>query len=251
VAEAEDIDREQFEKLEQQRSKTDTERYQQEKFRLKEIYKAEVTPELRQLHQDQWFSKIHLEYLLTHNPDFLWMRDRKNIDSQIKNGNGQLCLQDVRQSMCKVTVHKILNTLQFCDPTKEWSNKSPEILEFAGKALKFAADIKTFTGIKVSPKKVAENPIGVVGSFLGQLGLKFAGSPQRRVGGERVRFYKLGGAASANVFDRAGNKVKEPEGLRAQIFEAWQKRDELALFEFQLKGVAAVESDVTLYLKPA
>ncbi|MBD0298940.1 MAG: DUF3854 domain-containing protein, partial [Nitrososphaera sp.] len=40
VAEAIDIDREQFEKLEQQRSKTDTERHQKEKFRLKEIYKA-------------------------------------------------------------------------------------------------------------------------------------------------------------------------------------------------------------------
>jgi hypothetical protein len=251
VAEAEDIDREQFEKLEQQRSKTDIERYQEEKFRLKEIYKAEVTPELRQLHQDKWFGKIYLEYLLTHNPDFVLMRDRKNIDSQIKNGDGQLCLQDVRQSMCKVMVHKALNTLQFCDPTKEWSNKSPEVLEFVGKALKFAADIKTFTGIKVTQKKVAENPIGVVGSFLGQLGLKFAGSPQRRVGKERVRFYKFGGATSANIFDRAGNKVKEPEGLRGQIFEAWQKRDELALFEFQQHGIAAVEADVTVDLKPS
>src|SRR4028118_1652961 len=152
--------------------------------------------------------------------------------------------------MCKVTVHRLLNTLQFCDPTKEWSNKSPEILEFVGKVLKFAADIKTFTGIKVSPKKAAENPIGVVGSFLGQLGLKFAGLPQRRVGGERLRFYKFGGVASANVFDKAGNKVKEPEGLRSQIFEAWQKRDELALFEFQQNGIAAVEADVTPYLKP-
>jgi hypothetical protein len=66
-----------------------------------------------------------------------------------------------------------------------------------------------------------------------------------------VRFYKFGGAASANVFDRAGNKVKEPEGLRAQIFEAWQKRDELALFEFQQQSIAAVESDVTVDLKPA
>jgi hypothetical protein len=251
VAEAEDIDREEFEKLEQQRSKTDRERHKQEKFRLKEIYKAEVTPELRQLHQDKWFGKILLEYLLTHNPDFVLMRDRKNIDSQIKSGDGQLCLQDVRQSLCKVAVHKILNTLQFCDPTKEWSNKSPEILEFAGKALKFAADVKTFTGIKVSPKKVAENPIGVVGSFLGQLGLKFAGLPQRRVSGERVRFYKFGGAAPVNIFDRAGNKVKEPEGLRAQIFEAWQKRDELALFEFQFQSIAAVEADVTLQAKSA
>jgi hypothetical protein len=251
VAEADDIDREEFEKLEQQRSKTDAERHQEEKHRLKEKYKTEVTPELRQLDQDRWYGKIQLEYLLTHNPDFILMRDRKNIDSQLKNGDGQLCLQDVRQFMCKVTVHKLLNTLQFCDPTKEWSNKSPEILEFAGKALKFAADIKTFTGIKVSPKKVAENPIGVVDSFLGQLGLKFAGLPQRRVGGERVRFYKFGGAASANVFDRAGNKVKEPEGLRAQIFEAWQKRDELALFEFQQQSIAAVEADVTVDLKPS
>jgi hypothetical protein len=251
VAEAEDIDRSKFEKLEQQRSKTDTERYKQEKFRLREIYKAEVTPELRQLHQDKWFGKIQLEYLLTHNPDFVLMRDRKNIDSQIKSGDGQLCLQDVRQSMCKVMAHKLLNTLQFCDPTKEWSNKSPEVLEFTGKALKFAADIKTFMGIKVSREKVAKNPIGVVGSFLGQLGLKFAASPQRRVGGERLRFYKFGGAASANVFDRAGNKVKEPEGLRSQIFEAWQKRDELALFEFQQQGVSTVEADVTPYLKPS
>jgi len=251
VAQALDIEREEFEKLEQQRSKTDTERNQEERFRLKEIYKVEVTPELRQLHQDKWFPKILLEYLLTHNPDFLLMRDRKNIESQIKSGDGQLCLQDVRQLTGKLKVHEILNTLQFCDPTKEWSNKSPEILEFAGKALKFAADIKIWTGIRVSPKKVAENPIGVVGSFLGQLGLKFAASPQRRVGGERLRFYKFGGAASANVFDRAGNKVKEPEGLRAQIFEAWQKRDELALFEFQHHGIAAVEADVTLDLKPS
>jgi hypothetical protein len=252
VAEAEDIDRKEFEELEQKRSKTDAERYKQEKFRLKEIYQVkEVTPTLRQLHQDRWQGKIQLEYLLTHNPDFILMRDRKNIDSQLKNGDGQLCLQDVWQSMCKVMVHKLLNTLQFCDPKKEWSNKSPEVLEFAGKALKFAADIKTFTGIKVSREKVAKNPIGVVGSFLGQLGLKFAASPQRRVGGERLRFYKFGGAASANVFDRAGNKVKEPEGLRAQIFEAWQKRDELALFEFQQQSIAAVEADVTVDIKPS
>jgi len=251
VAEAEDIDREQFEKLEQQRSKTDTERHQQEKFRLKEIYKAEVTPELRQLHQDKWFLKILLEYLLTHNPDFIWMRDRKKIDSQIKNGDGQLCLQDVQQVTGKLKIHELLNTLQFTDRTKEWSNKSPEVLEFASKALKLAADIKDVTGIKVTQEKVAENPIGVVGSFVAQLGRKPKLSEQRRIGEERVRFYRFDAAASANVFDRVGNKLSEPEGLRAQIFEAWAQRDELALFEFQQKGIAAVEADVTLRAKSA
>jgi hypothetical protein len=250
VAEAIDIDRKEFEKLEQQRSKTDTERYLEEKFRLKEIYKAEVTPELRQLHQDKWFPKILLEYLLTHNPDFVWVRDRKNIDSQIKSGDGQLCLQDVRQLTGKLKIHEILNTLQFCDPTKEWSNKSPEILKFAGKALKFAADIKIWTSITVSPKKVAHNPIGIVQSFLAQLGLKLTGE-QRRVGEERVRFYKFGRFAPANVFDKAGNKIGEPLRLRAEIFEKWKERDELALFEFQHHGIAAVEADVTLDLKSA
>ncbi|MEG4287282.1 DUF3854 domain-containing protein, partial [Microcoleus sp. A006_D1] len=252
VAQAEDIDREEFEKLEQQRSKTDTERYKEEKFRLKEIYKVEeVTPTLRQLHQDRWYGKIQLEYLLTNNPDFIWMRDHKSIDSQIKNGDGQICLQDVRQLTGKLKIHEALNTLQFCDPTKEWHNKSPEILEFVGKALKFASDIKTLTGITVSPKKAEENPIGVVISFLGQLGRGKHSSEQRRVGEERVRFYKFGGAACVNVFDSTGNKVKESEGLRSQIFEAWQKRDELALFEFQQQGITAVEADVTVDLKPS
>jgi hypothetical protein len=251
VAEAEDIDRSEFEKLEQQRSKTDTERYQGEKFRLKEIYKVEVTPELRQLHQDKWFLKIQTEYLLTHNPDFIWMRDRKNIDSQIKSGDGQLCLQDVRQLTGKLKIHEILNTLQFTDRTKEWSNKSPEVLEFAGKALKFAADIKDLTGIKVTQEKVAENPIGVVGSFVAQLGRKPKLSEQRRIGEERVRFYRFDAAASFNCFDKAGNKLPEPEGLRAEIFEAWVQRDELALFEFQLQGILAVEADVTLQAKSA
>jgi len=251
VAEAEDIDRSEFEKLEQQRSKTDTERYLEEKFRLKEIYKAEVTPELRQLHQDKWFSKILLEYLLTHNPDFVWMRDRKKIDSQIKNGDGQLCLQDVQQVTAKLKIHELLNTLQFTDRTKEWSNKSPEVLEFASKALKLAADIKDVTGIKVTQEKVAFNPIGVVGSFVAQLGRSPKLSQQRRIGEERVRFYRFDTTASFNCFDRAGNKLPEPEGLRAQIFSAWAQRDELALFEFQLQGIVAVEADVTLQAKSA
>ena len=251
VAEAEDIDRSEFEKLEQQRSKTDAERYKEEKFRLKEIYKAEVTPELRQLHQDKWFSKILLEYLLTHNPDFIWMRDRKKIDSQIKNGNGQLCLQDVQQVTAKLKIHELLNTLQFTDRTKEWSNKSPEVLEFASKALRLAADIKDVTGIKVTQEKVAFNPIGVVGSFVAQLGRSPKLSQQRRIGEERVRFYRFDAAASFNCFDLAGNKLPEPEGLRAQIFEAWVQRDELALFEFQLQGIVAVEADVTLQAKSA
>ena len=262
VSQAEDIDRKEFEKLEQQRSKTDAERYQEEKFRLKEIYKVEeVTPELRQLDQDRWHGKIQLHYFLTHNPEFLGLRDRKHFGNHL-HGDGKICQQDIRLLTAKIFIHKtLLDTLQFTDPDKEWTNKSPEVIEFARKALQYAADIKDVAGIKISPEKVSLNPIGIVQVFLRQLGLTLHGEKQRRNGQQRERVYRFVGFARTNVYDSKLNldlnqnteKICEPEGLRSEIFESWQQRDELALFEFQQQqqGIPAVEFDVTLDLKPA
>jgi len=250
VASAEDIDRKAFEILENQRAKTDTERHQEEKFKLREIYKVEPTPELRQLDQDRWYGKINLEYLLTHNEDFLMMRDRKHLDGHIKRGDGKICQQDIRLLTGKVTAHKILNTLQFSDPDKEFTNKSPEVIEFVAKALRFKDDLKILTGITVTPKKALENPIGIVSAFVSQFGRAAVNTEQRRVGAERVRFYKFGRTATVNVYNGAGNKISEPERLRSEIFSLWQERDELALFEFQQQGIAIVEADVTVRVKP-
>ena len=60
-----------------------------------------------------------------------------------------------------------------------------------------------------------------------------------------MRFYSFVGFASASVYDRNDQKVSEPENLRSEIFEAWMKRDELALFEFLQKPVFIPESVVT------
>ena len=258
VSQAEDIDEHKREELENQRSKTDAERYSEEKYDIKQIYQVEeVTPELRQLHQDRWYGKIQLNYLLTHNPDFLWMRDRKHFDGHIynseKGGDGKICTQDIRALTARIEIHKKLKTLQFTEPDREWTKDSPEVLEFVGKALKCAADIKDCLGIKVSPKKAAEDRIGIVNTFLKQLGFSLGGGEQRRVGGEQVRFYKSGGFAKVNIYDskldlslnQNRQKIAEPEGLRSQIFEAWAKRDELALFEYLQKPVLIPESVVT------
>jgi hypothetical protein len=261
VASAPDIDKDEREKLENQRSKTDIESYSEEKYDIKEIYKVgEVTPELRQLHQDRWHSKIQLHYFLTHNPEYLWMRDHKHIDSHIRGG-GKICQQDIRLLTAKIDIHKVLNTLQFTDSGKEWTNESPEILEFANKALQCKTDIKDILGIKVSEIKATENPIGIVNAFLAQFGLTLKGGKQWRKGEERKRSYSFGGFAKGNVYPSdldyalplSQQKMCEPEGLRSSVFEAWQQRDELALFEFQQQqqGVAAVEVDVTLQAKSA
>ena len=82
-------------------------------------------------------------------------------------------------------------------------------------------------------------------AFLKQLGLSLKGE-QRRKGKERERVYSFGGFASVNVYDQNDQKVQEPETLRAQIFTAWVKRDEIALFEFLQKPVFIPESVVTL-----
>jgi hypothetical protein len=259
VSQAEDINRKEFEELEKQRSKTDAERYQEEKFRLKDIYRVgEVTPELRQLDQDRWHGKIQLHYFLTHNPDFLWLRDRKHFGNHL-HGDGKICQQDIRLLTAKIFIHKtLLDTLQFTNREKEWTNKSPEVIEFARKALRYAADIKDVAGIKISAEKVSLNPIGIVQVFLRQLGLTLHGEKQRRNGQQRERVYRFAGFAKANVYDsklvpldQNREKICEPEGLRAQIFEAWVQNDELALFEFRQNGITAVEADVTVDLKSA
>ena len=254
VTEAPDIDKDEREKLENKRSKTDLERYSEEKYDIKKIYKVEeVSPELRQLHQEGYYNTIYLHYLLTHNPDFLWMRDRKHIEGQIARGDGQICQQDIRMLTGKLKIHETLDTLQFTVPGKEWNLDSPEVIEFANKALKIDADIKDLCGITISRKKVAENPIGIIQSFLRQIGAKLSGS-QRREEDKRKRWYNFAGFSfAAKIYDRKEQKTFEPEGLRSQIFEAWQKRDELALFEFQQQqqGISAVELDVTLDLKPS
>jgi len=188
------------------------------------------------------------------------MRDRKHIDNHIRGG-GKICQQDIRLLTAKIEIHKALNTLQFTESGKEWTNESPEVLEFARKALQFKTDIKDILGIKVSEVKATENPIGIVQVFLGQFGLTLKAGKQRRKGEERKRPYSFGGFAKGNVYPSdldyalplSQQKMCEPEGLRSQIFEAWRERDELALFEFQQQqqGVAAVEIDVTLQAKSA
>jgi hypothetical protein len=110
--------------------------------------------------------------------------------------------------------------------------------------LKYATDVKDSVGIKISPKKAAEDPIGIVNIFVKQLGLSLKGE-QRRIGKERERVYSFGGEASVNVYDQNDQKVPEPETLRVQIFAAWVKRDELALFEFLQKPVLIPEPVVT------
>jgi hypothetical protein len=217
VSEAQELTREEYEDLSEKkckRHKTEAERFAKEKYELHERYGVEVTPELRQLNQDKWYGKIQLHYYLTHNADYLKMRDWKHFDRHLRQGNGKVCPQDVRLLSMRVEAHKILGTFQFTDPNLEWTKESPAVQEFIQRALYLRRDIKDICGLTVSEQRAKNDPIGIIKDFLKQLGLTLKGK-QRRKGKERERAYKFGGFASANVLTMNGaiaEKICEPDG---------------------------------------
>jgi hypothetical protein len=238
VSEAQELTREEYEDLSKKkckRHKTEAERFAEEKYELHERYGVEVTPELRQLNQDKWYGKIQLHYYLTHNADYLKMRDWKHFDRHLRQGLGKVCPQDVRLLSMRVEAHKILGTFQFTDPNLEWTKESPAVQEFIKKALYLRRDIKDICGLTVSEQRAKDDPIGIIQDFLKQLGLTLKGK-QRRKGKERERAYKFGGFASANVLTMNGahaEKISEPDGLREKIFVQWSVKDAANLAQWK------------------
>lgn len=248
------IDWKEREALAKKRSKTDEERYAEEKYDLKERYGVDVTPELCQLSEDSWYPKIQLHYYLTHKPEYLQMRDWKHIEGHRRRGNGKICPQDVRLLQLKVKIHLALGTLNFARPELELAKDSPEVQEFVRKALVCRREIKDICGISISEERANKDPVGIVGAFLKQLGLKLKGE-QRRKGDERERVYKFGGTAKVNVYSRKsliGKTIDEPEGLREQIFSQWETRDTEALQTWEssmacsVSGLAVTAPSVTV-----
>jgi hypothetical protein len=238
VSEAHELTREEYEDLSDKkckRHKTEAQRFAEEKYELHECYGVEVTPELRQLNQDKWHGKIQLHYYLTHNADYLKMRDWKHFDRHLRLGKGKACPQDVRLLSLRVEVHRILGTFQFTDPSLEWTKNSPAVQEFVKKALFVRRDIKDICGLTVSERRARDNPIGIIQDFLSQLGLSMKGE-QRRKGHERERVYKFDGFASANVLTMKGaitEKISEPDGLREKIFAQWSVLDATNLAQWK------------------
>jgi len=256
VSEAQELTREEYEDLSEKkckRHKTEAERFAKEKYELQERYGVEVTRELRQLNQDKWYGKIQLHYYLTHNADYLKMRDWKHFDRHLRQGNGKVCPQDVRLLSMRVEAHKILGTFQFTDPNEEWTKESPAVQEFIKKALYLRRDIKDILGLTVSEQRAKDDPIGIIKNFLEQLGLTLKGK-QRRRGKERERAYKFGGFASANVLTMNGaiaEKISEPDGLREKIFAQWSVKDAANLAQWKEAMNSVTPHSSTQEIEPA
>lgn len=219
VASATPLTKEQFEQLDFKRNHTKEERQAMRRYQLTQLYPGtEVTPELKRADDDGWRPKIRLHYNLITDFAYVNQRDKKQLDSQIERGFGQVCLQDLKLQSARVRALQLLNIPAFMKEGKEWTQDSTDLQALVENCRKYRHDIKTYLGIWVSDKML-ERPIQVIQAFLQLVGIKLK-CRQQQIDKVRSRFYFY----------------ETPQDCRWEVFEAWAKQDREAA-EF-IKGRA-------------
>lgn len=198
-----------YDRLKDQRAKTAAERHAQHKHELQRRYPIPITPELKIKDDEGWYAQLRLHYYLTHDPEFVRMRDLKEWQGHLDRGDGKVALQDVRLLTAQVETLKVLGVLTLLNPEQTIRATDPEIVQLRYHALQYCHDIRAVLNLTISEKMT---PIEVVQALLGKLGLKLTCvgrdvTPDGRRGGLRVYQYQ------------------PTEEERSIIFTPWQQRD--------------------------
>ena len=170
-----------------------------------------------------WYPKLRLHYYLTVGAEFLTERDKRKLLKMIKAGSGSVFKPDVNKRLrgAKTKTLEIINLTQFLDPEREFTSES--LTDWQNTLISQRHDIKTLTGISISPDK-DETPIQLAQRILSQLfGLKLECIGKRGERGSQIRVYR---GCSPN-----------PDG-RQEIFERWLERDH-SLLEREAQAVTA------------
>lgn len=230
VMKAADITNEQFKKLSKQKAKTEPERLQEKKAKIKAKYQVPVTEELVKKDDDGWYSQLSLLFFLTVGYEFLKKRDIRVIGELGKQSHGKIFPVDVKQQtlVAKVQALKFLKIEQFLDSEAEFTKDSLEDW-FKNVICPYRQDIKTIFGMTVNPE--TDSGIKVAQRFLRKLDLRLTLVTQKRIPSNaswkerreerhqsrRQRIYR---GCSLDLADRA------------EIFSKWAERETLAASNF-------------------
>ena len=195
ISNAEDIDIERAKKLNCRVTKTEQERHQITKAFLKEeLPEIELTPSFvyKAVTKDnrRYLNAIKL-FWYSQNPEKTKAINKKYLKGKITNQKGVTLLSDFRTFSPKA---KLINDLELfkridlSDPEKEYSGKDQAVIELRDRAYFFRHKIYQSFGLTVTPKT---DPIKLIERLLERLGLDLESAGQRRIEGERVRFYRL------------------------------------------------------------
>ncbi len=213
VVDAPDISTSEYEQLRDKRAKTTEERYQERKHELEKRYAVPVSPELKIRDDEGWYSQLRLHYYLTHNPEYVRLRDIREWQGHLERGEGKIALQDIRLLTLGVEVLKNFNLLRLVDPDRKVRATDADVQRIVGFCQQFPQDIKTALNLTISE---AMTPMQVIQVLLHKVGVKLTcvgrdRAPDGRRGGLRVYQY-----------------CPELDG-RDAIFAAWAVRDAEAL----------------------
>ncbi|WP_339394310.1 plasmid replication protein, CyRepA1 family [Nostoc sp. UHCC 0870] len=194
-----------YEALQQQRTKTQTERYIERKYKLQQRYGVEVTRELVKKDDAGYYPQLRLCYFLTIGREFVESRDRKLGEKMLASKSAWL--PDFNGGQLGLVIHalEMLNLPNFIANDRELRGTDDDLVQMANNALSVKWQIKTVLGITLND---LDSPIVILRRLLKKIGLKL--KYLRRDGtGDRQRIYRVVGGDDG----------------RDEIFQNWLSRD--------------------------
>ncbi|WP_017318795.1 plasmid replication protein, CyRepA1 family [Mastigocladopsis repens] len=213
VATAKDIDYVEYEHFLVKHALTHEERNQINKYILRQKYGIEITPLLKLRDDKGYYCKLLTHYYLTHESEFLRLRDKQEWSQQLSWGEGKVFLPDLKTNTLKVEALRALGMLQYLEPEREFSENDADLLLLRNISFQCSKHIKRALGINLLQEKEYISPIKILNRLLNLLGLKL-----KRVNNA---VYQID---TETLYDG-----------REEIFAVWQQRDELMLAN--VKGV--------------
>ncbi len=195
IAGADDIDLEVAKHLRSKPNKSEEEQHQVTKAFLKhELPGVELTPNFvhKAIVNDYrcWLNRVKL-FWYCQNPEKTKFIDKGYLKSKIVNLRGVTLLSDFRTLSPKVKlIHDLglFALIDLNDPEREYSGKDEEVIKFKERAYFLRYKIYQSFGLTVTLKT---DPIKLIEKLLERLGLDLESTGQRRVGEERIRYYRL------------------------------------------------------------
>ena len=206
VATAKDINDMEYEQLLTKHSLSNPERYQVDKYILKQRYGIVVTPELKLQDEKGYYGQLLIHYYLTHESEYFHVKDQQEWSQQLLWGEGQVFLPDLRTYTLKVEAMRALGVMQFLELERVFSENDADLIWLKNVARQSSKHIKRALGIDLFAGKKPVSGMKVLSRLLGLLGLKLQ---------EVNDSYKI--------------DLETLNDGRDKIFAVWQNRDDLIL----------------------
>ena len=210
VVNSQDLTPEQALKLASRQDRSEAEGQQLQKHQLKQKYGVEeVTEELVEADSKKLYPTMKLRFWLTMGRKYVEKSDRAKLEKIKERNDGSFFIPDVNKVLQtpKVRLLEMLNLDKFLEEGKEWSNKSPEVIDLS----KFVfQDVGRFNQILGCGIAITDSPITVLQKSLKQINQRLPYLRNERDGDKRLRIY---GAAKS--------RFEKLESQEEQMFGKW------------------------------